>query len=200
MKTLGIFLALLCLLTLSRCSKSNDDSTANPPADNPKKIIQLKIDTSFLTDQSDNWIIAHDLDGKLLAFDSFESGDLVKLESTNDIPDNLVNITFFQYFVDGRKQHYLDAYLSNAVGQEWTVKKEPFIPQNHGNKTGNFTVSVSDVPEGSAFQLSNRNGMTSAFTWGGGMLNFNGELYDNAPSWLLYVTDHTGIPKYKFYN
>ena len=175
MRTLFAFFTLIYLLALTGCSKSNDDSS--PSLIPPKNIIQVKIDTSFLTDQSENWIIAHDINGKLLAYDSFESGDLVILESENDIPDNRVNITFFQYFVDSRKQHYLESYLSNVIGQEWTLKKEPFTPQNHGNKTGNFTVSVSGVPEGSAFQLSNRNAMTTAYTWGPGILNFSGELY-----------------------
>src|SRR5688572_27257074 len=121
MKTLCSSFALLCLLVISGCSKNNDDPANTPHVNNPKKILQLKVDTSFSTDQSDNWVIAHDINGKLLEYKSFESGDLLILETTKDIPDNQASITFFQYFPGSPNDHILESYLSNAIGQDWTL-------------------------------------------------------------------------------
>jgi hypothetical protein len=181
------------------CSKK--DSNSPIVANKPVKILVLQVDASYITAKTDNWVLIHDVDGKLLEYKAFETGNIITIETEKEIQGNKVNITLFEYFNnDTISTHILESYLGNELGQEWVLRKKTFPPLFTGNIVGEVTFNVSGIPSGSTYEFSNKNQIVFFNGgWSGTRLNADCPLYDNGPDYLFYMADGTETPKYKFF-
>ncbi|MGZ5221971.1 MAG: hypothetical protein ACXWC7_17930, partial [Chitinophagaceae bacterium] len=148
-------LSLMVLLIMIGCSKK--DSNSSPVANKPVKILVLQVDASYITAKTDNWVLIHDADGKLIEYKPFETGNIITVETEKEIPGNKVNITLFEYFNnDTISTHILESYLSNGLGQEWVLKKGSPSQRQIGNIIGSVTFNVSGINSGSTYEFSNK--------------------------------------------
>lgn len=199
MKRTAFRLLSLMVLITSGCTKKD---VAEPPASKAARILSLHIDGSYSTSQTDNWVLVHDVNGKLIDYKPFESGDVLNIETTKDIAENKVHVTFFQFsIINGYHAYDVNSYLYNDLGQEWTLKPNPRLPTPNSIAIGQFKVNVANVPAGSAYQFSNKNKILfGSGTWfaGSNVLSESYQLFDDGRDCFFYMSNNQGEIRYQF--
>ena len=172
------------------CNKDLD----KPEPDPNTTLLTLTVDASFSTSQSDNWVLVHDINGKLLGYQPFEVGDSIVIEKKQDTADKKINITLIR-FDPSLNYLNLQSYLVNDIGQQWTLQS-PVYP-SYENKIGQFYVNVTNVPLEAGFQFSNKNQvLLGTARWNSGVLDQTLDLHENARDFFFALNGESGIPKY----
>ena len=103
----------LALILLSVIFLGCDDDDADPAA---QAVPMLTVDASYLTKNIDNWVMVHDKNGSFLGAKKFESGQVVTLETSEVVPDDLVSITLLRCdSADLAKGWYCDLVTYDAT-------------------------------------------------------------------------------------
>jgi hypothetical protein len=197
MKPFIRLLVLVSIIPWIACTKeATPPDPPTPPVTDPEiKLLTLTVDASYSTSATDNWVLVHDINGKMLGYQSFETGDSVLIKKSGEIADNKINITLIR-FDTNFKYLNLQSYLYNNVGQEWTLSMPVYPPVT--SKIGQFQVNVASVPAESSYQFSNKNHILFGTAhWSlGGLLEQTLDLHANAPDCFFHLTDDRGVPKY----
>lgn len=169
----------------------------------PQKYFEVDIDPSFLTNQSDDWVILHDQNGILLDAKAFEAGDMIVFDTTGQILNNKIAVTFLRVPQDGTESYQFQSFLCEDTNVKWTLKSgSPII--DFGNPVGQLSVKVidSDIGSGHDTQMSNRY-TTFAFPTmdpnnAGSLIFPTVEVTSTVDDFFIYILDKNGIPHYKF--
>ncbi len=189
---------LFFLLTLLMACQGSKVEDVTPE---PKRIFTFHIDSSYPTADFDNVIFIHDENGQLIDYKVFENGQVIVFETTKDIPKKL-NITIFNYITrNGFTSHNFHTYSSIESGQEWTLKGEKLSNNRGQTEAGDFNIIVSDVPQGYASSLTDKNGFHCRATLDHPLKLYsaNPPLQSNQQKYFLYIADRLGNPKYKLF-
>jgi hypothetical protein len=192
-------LIVLSLLSIVSCSEKEVD-----PKQAPVKIFTLNVAETFGTSSSDDWLILHDVKGKLLFSQRFESGESISFETADKVGDK-INVTIFrnsqpQGLAD--KYYDLTSYLQIATGDEWTLMPTDVLTDNANTKIGNFDITVTNVDNSDGVFLTDKYGKAGNALWSGGTYSYNSQspMYTNASSYLLTIRDLQDNIRYKFFD
>lgn len=179
---------------------SCDDEKQGPI---PQIYFELEVHPSFPTSQSDDWVMLHDQNGVLLGAKSFEAGDEIAFDTTGQILNEKVAVTFLKAAVDGTETYNFQSFLCEDTNVKWILKSGlPFI--DPGNPRGPLSVRVtgSDIGSGFDTQLSHRySGLAfpGLDPYDDGSLVFpTKDVTSTMDDFFIFVLDKNGIPRYKF--
>lgn len=174
-------------IVLSGCSKdetpapkpeTEEQPKPDPKPEEPEELEEpkseiyftLDVDSSKDTSKTDDWIIIHTGEGKLLDYKSYESGERLIFEKLKDSLSSDLIVTHFKFLsfideVDGSqsKQDYYDLRSYSQIPNKSSWKfgslfstdrtKDPII--------GKFTLNIEAVNDPVFYDISNRNGFIS---------------------------------------
>ena len=180
---------LFCFFALISCK----EETTEPL----EEMFVLRVPADYPTNNTDNWVMLHDLNGSLLDHKSFESGDTMVFQFTNsEITDQFI-VTLFEYLQENGFTYYnLNSYSAIAQKQEWelTTSQKPTSTINN-TIIGNFTLTVTDASQIFTKSLTARSGRWSSWP----IQNVATQnIYEGDSSFLLSVETDLGNPRYKF--
>lgn len=161
---------LFCLsLLLINCSTEETPTIASdieenleipePEADEPQETPEpetevyftLNIDASYESapqnsEQIQNWIIVHDIDGNVVDYQLFEPGEQIVLEKLpEEIPEKLTITLFNHHFRINEYRHDFETYPNINVGSEWFLSTYK-INTNNPTSSSNFTQTITEIP------------------------------------------------------
>jgi len=184
---------LIFLLTILFVSGCDDEKVTT-------QLLTLNVDASFDTSISDDWVVIHNADGNPVAVQTFESGDEVVLQTTDDAPGDEIGITIVRYFSVRHLDNYeVKSYLNYPKGGEFELRGAIMEPLGPGTSPGSFNVTVN------ATNIIHQNFISNKF--GNGSLSLSSDqtsidipctLNTDANHYILEVSDDTGDLRYKF--
>jgi hypothetical protein len=111
-KILNLACLLLCL------------SACKDPEETKTTVFTLNFDSDYVAVGTDIWVLIHDSDGALLDYKLLDDGPVLTFSTSKNIPDNKISVTFFQHYLSN--SDIVTSYMGVPVGQEWTLKTEPY--------------------------------------------------------------------------
>jgi hypothetical protein len=185
------FRCLIIALLFSGCQNDADDIVDTPT----QTALVTVLATSFDTSSSDDWVMAHDQDGNLLAFKSFENNSTTTLYSDNDVSGN-IGITFLHISsLSGMSYYQLNSYLDVEKGKEIVVQTQ--MPASWGSFLGSFYVRVTGATTPDQHALSSAIGKLDDGAGLPGTITFNGSIYSKDTKFLVQASDGS-TSRYKF--
>jgi len=151
--------------------------------------------TSYESSNSDDWVMAHDENGNLLTFKSFENNSTITLSSDHDVPGNIGITLLHRSTLGGISYYQLISYLDIEKGKEMVVKTQ--MPASWGSFLGSFYVKVTGVSTPDQHALSSAIGKLDDGAGVSGNINFNGGIYAKDTKFLVQASDGSTL-KYKF--
>lgn len=207
MKGIKLLTFFFISILLINCSK-NENAIPKPtdeqfdPNENekdtefsiPEPYFTLKVDQSFNTNLTDNWVIIHDNNGKILDYSSFENGeDLVYSASHDTITGPLVVNILNYSTTDGNKYFSVKSLGSISIGTVEDLGTDyEFTPNPATNQTGNFEVFIDQIPANSQYPF----GYYTMPTIGRNVVGITG----SGASYGSYHNQTLGFNKFEGYN
>lgn len=156
MKLTYPFQLLLIVFLLVQCSKNDSPITAPITGENPDQIMAPKkpetyftVHTfeNFHTDETEDWLIIHDQEGKLLDYRSFESGDQIEFTAVLDTITDFITLSHLTVRRSDESTHH-DVFteVNIPIGSErnyGTANNPPYVSPVF---TDEFEVSINDIP------------------------------------------------------
>ncbi|MFH6602938.1 hypothetical protein ACEZ3G_05575 [Maribacter algicola] len=148
MKLKHLIVILLSAGLFSHCSK-DENSTSEPDIEGRTQIEEQKLELYFSyfglgSSESDNWIIIHDENGKLVDFKKADYGKVLEFTALKDSIPNKISITEFHYFegYEGNLSHRLFTYTDIEPGSSLYKPYNYSIPNN----IGTFDLRIENIP------------------------------------------------------
>lgn len=162
-------------------------------------LFTLKVDSSYYTESTDNWIVVHDENGKVLEFKSFESGDELVIETQKPINGNTLGVTIIKYLpipTSFESDYRIDTYFNYPIGSQMTLEQITPNEDPVGNLVGTYTVKLTRNGYLDTYYLTNKYGRTCG---GSGSINevnseinFQCSIEDIAQDYILIASDDQG--------
>jgi hypothetical protein len=146
----------LLLLVLSSLFVACENEEVKSPA----KLLTLVVEESFETSATDNWVVIHDEDGTPITFESFETGDVKNIETSNTIKGQTIAVTLIKHVWEyGMERYLVNTYFQYQKGA--VLKLNYFSPSIPGfsNVEGTFDVTVNSAVPLHQYAVSNRYAM-----------------------------------------
>jgi len=130
--------------------EANEEPKTDPISEDPISEVYYKLNvlSSLFTGEIDYWVILHNDRKELLDYKKFEVGDNLMFESSVDSITENISVTFLRYRQDqnGNVYYMLDSDLNIPKGtnRDFGFISGPSTPAP--NKTGDFDVTISDIP------------------------------------------------------
>lgn len=167
---------------------------------NPTRLFTLKVDSSYSTENTDNWIVVHDQDGKVLEHKSFESGDELIIETQKSINNsNTLAITIIKYYPIPpafQSNYLIETYFNYPIGSQMTLEQIATTEDPVGDLIGTFDVRLTNLGFLDTYSLTNKYGRTCGgsgqITEFNSEINFNCSIEDIAQNYLLVASDNQG--------
>jgi hypothetical protein len=181
-----ILTAALLALTFA-CD--NDDSSPKETS-----LLTLTVETSYISDEADDWLIVHSENGTLLASEHFENNQELEIVTEKPV-SGTITITHLQYIPDAAYDYYyLKSYTDIETGKHLVLKG----PSSPPSVTGKINVSVSDVNDYQYYTSSSRVSAGSSGGWDSGteILEMQSDAYSGVTKQLVTVSN-ANVLKYK---
>ncbi|MBN8575690.1 MAG: hypothetical protein J0L66_02050 [Cytophagales bacterium] len=164
------------------------------------RLFTLKVDRSYLTESTDNWIVVHDEDGKVLEFKSFESGDELIIETQKSLNNsNTLGVTIINYYHTPspfQSNYQIETYFDYPIGSQMTLEQIAATEDPVGDLIGTFDVRLTSLGYLDTYSLTNKYGRTCG---GSGStneynseINFQCSIEDIAKDYILIASDNQG--------
>jgi hypothetical protein len=192
-----IKLLFLCLF-LAFYSGCDDGDQVNQVINNdgPTKLLTLSVNKSYNTSKSEDWIIIHDEDGKILASQSFEANEKIELETSEKLSANTIGITFLKITDSKREEYFLiKSYLNIEKGKTALLRTK--TETDPGKNEGIFELILNSTTSPDQFSLSSKNGMLYSGGLENRKLKLKGFLYSKSSDYLFQMSDLFGNARYK---
>jgi len=98
---------------------------------------------------TEEWIMAHDENGKLLDYQQFFVGDTIRFEAPIDSLQDNISITILDYLdseSSNEEQHFLSTKTQVEIGAEWTFETSSGSDFGQLIETGEFDLSIQNIP------------------------------------------------------
>ncbi|WP_422082339.1 hypothetical protein [Ulvibacterium sp.] len=177
MKVPQLGIALLLCMFLCNCSK-DENPTPEPDAQEPENpepnetpepemevYFEAVISDNLNTDNSDNWLLTHDKEGRILDYTSFEKNDTIRFEISKTSDLDKFTVTDIRFSTLTASSPYtLNSYTEVVNGSSWIIGSSnssiETYPQPKFN--GNFRFSVfGEFPTPSMLNISDKRGKNS---------------------------------------
>lgn len=206
--TRAVFVLSLVFL-VSNCSKDESPTPkpdAQPDPKEPETEVYFTLNVLGPRDfgATDEWIIIHDQNGKLLDFKQYTVGDVLKFEANTDSLTEKIAITELKYIFNadsGSKFHSLVTTPQVLKGSEWSFgsdQESTFVPPV---ETGAFQLSVTNIPGMLKLNVSTKRSRlyTSPYAFPPHNLeNFsmNFKTYEGEDDYIISILDASNNIKY----
>lgn len=207
------FLSLL--VVFANCSKdeqqapnTNINQQQEKESEEPKSEITTyftaNISSEKDTDMSDDYLIIHDSNGKLIEFKTFEKGNSVIFDAYQDSITNSITVTHLSLPIrDEPRTFFLESYPDIKTGSVWNIKKN-FINSFSRDiqNTGTFSIRISGNGERPiGFLISNGNGSQSRIETSDGFddvwnVNYIMSIEDYVENYTITSLTPSGSSKY----
>lgn len=234
MKLTKLFPSIVCILLFTNCEKENPIGDIKKEQEEPKpeeKPEEPKEITYFTykapdysdTSESDDWLIIHDQDGKLLDYRPLEKEDVLvfkKMDTALIKTENLTITTFTARSTETSNVHMLNTHPLVPVGSAWNqkVQTDGFHDENSKNlqpqnPTSKFTentqtkksihnIAVNDIPGIEKYNITSAaTGLVTANfnpTAGNDLLLENINLSEGV-NYIFFIADSQGGLKHLFF-
>jgi hypothetical protein len=194
----SIRFALFSLLLIN-LSCDNESDPAEPQA---TPLLKLTVENSFPTKNVDNWVMVHDKNGVLIDAKKFETGQVVTIETEEQIPDDLISVTLLSFDSTNTLPQVpvdLRTYSHLLKGQQWTLKLAS-VPQSSGSPTS-FSIGVSGVNNRplSYAVSSETGGKKRGYSFAAGLITSDVTYYEKDEATFMVAMElEEGQPKYRF--
>ncbi|WP_461443433.1 hypothetical protein [Maribacter sp.] len=175
MKLSRIVLSFFAFVLMVNCAK-DEEPTPNPeteekpiseveePQEQETEVyFEVTIGDNLSTEIADNWLIIHDMDGKLIDYKSFEKNDILRFEKPTDSVPNIFTVTeLYVGTLTGRAPFTFRSYTEIPRGSNWTIGILNYSPSPYYEPevTGNFDIIVSGRLLAPSMQvISNKEGI-----------------------------------------
>lgn len=164
------------------------------------RLFTLKVDRSYLTESTDNWIVVHDENGKVLEFKSFESGDELIIETQKSLNNsNTLGVTIINYYHTPspfQSNYQIETYFDYPIGSQMTLEQIAATEDPVGDLIGTFDVRLISLGYLDTYSLTNKYGRTCGgsgqITEFDSEINFNCSIEDIAQTYILMASDNQG--------
>jgi hypothetical protein len=188
-KTHLIFIAVLLL----SFACENDEPKA------PLALLTLIVDESFETSDTDNWVIIHDEDGTPITFESFETGDVKIITTSELVKGQTIAVTIIKHVWEyGTERYIANTYFHYQKGGE--LKLNYFTPPITGASTfsGTFDITVNSTGPLHQYAVTNQHAMGSSWQqYDKPSFTVTAYLSDLIPKFLLQASDLEGNIRYR---
>lgn len=111
-------LLLIACMLFTRC-----DDEADTPLES-RDLFTLTTPSDFNTADTDNWVIASDEQGKVIAWQPFETGDEVMLAGDVKQGSTSFTVTLLTYYTVSEAVK-IESFADIPIGSQWTIPDEP---------------------------------------------------------------------------
>ncbi len=161
---------------------------------------------SYNTSESDNWIMIHDNDGKLLDYKPYEDGDKVVFEALDTELESVQNLTITNFIwnqANGLDLYNLTTSTQVEKGSSWDfeIKTEIKIPKPPMDNGKSYDIIVNNSTELNTFNIqSSRYGkiLENQNSDNLDLIEIQGVFLQEEHTFLVSATGMDGIPKYIF--
>lgn len=167
----------------------------------PETVLTLNIDSQFPTSQTDDWVILHNTEGKLIGYKPFESGDSFTFETTLVQAGGKINITTIKRRLENGYDFFsMASHLHVESGQTLVIRNLERSSPPFGDESGEFIIEMSGTSENHVIALSDKNG----YSFGGwlsetGVYRMTPSIHGTSSDFLLFVGDGMGNVKHKWF-
>ena len=191
-------LVFTVLFAFISCSKKDDGSIIDPIAEG---VLTINIKESYKTDKTDNWLLIHDENGKLVDHKAFETGEKIIFKSPL-LLDNKTTLTIASFTKSPQYTYYkLRSLLLTNISEEINLETPPELPSRDLTETGNYKLNLTDLPWGASYEITNSITFPfspTTFTDQNSLtLKLNPRTYKNADDCFIYAADNNVNPRYK---
>jgi len=111
-------LAPFCLaLAIAGCDESAE--TIDP---GKSQLLTFKVDTSYETSKTDDWLVLFNTDGSVLEWTPFETSQTYQIETTKALTGGTIGVAVLRYLGEGADKYYNNViYLNIAPGKVFTL-------------------------------------------------------------------------------
>ncbi|WP_422082603.1 hypothetical protein [Ulvibacterium sp.] len=211
-------ISVLCAINCSKDETSDSDSKEEPKPEEPRQETEIyfALNTESppnLTEASDDWVILHDVNGNLLGYSAYETGDKLEFDAPIDVLTPTIAVTYLNYRTTNGNQ-YFEISTTVAVNKGSIENIGPNPPPENPDytKTGEFNLSIQDIPDPfrnaspTKVELSSGRGRLGFSSGGTGLpngtleLNLQIESYQGFDDYLISILDGNNHLKYFYLN
>lgn len=221
MKSSPKYIFFFSLLVLLGCSieevgqppiiEDQPDSGPNEPNE-PETEVYFTLNTFVRPNdfrESEDWIILHDANGKLLNYKLYTPGDMLVFEAPTDSLTDVISVSYLRYGVEDNTEDYtirtttgIEKGYVETLGPYDAPGNDPLV------RTGEFDVFINDIPNPfrvaspTMSHISTKNGALGASFSGTGFddgIEFEiGQVvkYDGLDDYLISILDGNNDLKY----
>lgn len=226
MRLFKLLIILLTVSVLTNCSKDeaqvptpDDEDQIDEQADEPEvpePEVYFTLNTFIppnSVEESENWVIVHDANGKLLDHSSYQAGDKIEFEAIIDSLTQYIAVTYLRYTeTDGNKNHFINTSTNVEKGTIENFGPYELSEQDDPMKTGEFDIVVEKIPnpDGVAYpvkvEVSTGIGRLGGGSGGIGypsgiQLTLTGRpKYEGHDDYLISILDGDNILKYYYFD
>lgn len=207
-------------LAFINCSKDETSTSDSDSQEGPKQESETEIYFTLntesppnLTEESDDWVILHDVNGNLLGYSAYETGDKLEFEAPINVLTPTIAVTYLNYRTTNGNQ-YFEISTTVALNKGSMVNIGPNPPPTNTDytKTGEFNLFIEDIPDPfrnaspTKVELSSGRGRLGFSSGGTGLpngtleLNLQIESYQGFDDYLISILDGNNHLKYFYLN
>ncbi|MGI9549923.1 MAG: hypothetical protein ACR2MT_01885 [Aurantibacter sp.] len=216
-----LVLSANCTKDQAPAPKPDTDEQIDPEPNEPKEPTEPETEVYFTlntyeppyeVEASEDWVILHDANGKLLDYSSYVAGDKLEFEAPTDSLTPTFSVTYLKYRnLNDRKYH--DVTTTTNVARGFVQNFGPYSLSESEDliKTGEFDFTVQNVPDPDRdaspikVELSSGRGRLGGGSGGSGFPNGTQVLtlaqidkYEGFDDYLITILDDFNNLKYYF--
>jgi hypothetical protein len=179
-----------CALAIAGC----DDESAETISPDKTALLTLKVETSYETSKTDDWLVILNTDGSVLEWIPFETSQTYQIATEKTLTGASIGVAVLRHLGDGANKYYNNSvYLNITPGKIFTLQNPPVTPANP--ETGYYSVNVSGIPNVDQFGLGNGKSDVCLGSGGFGSATINCSATGKS---LLQISSNSEPPRYKF--